>query len=71
MKKSFLDRVQAIESRARKRHLNAPITYFDEELNMAMHIIGNGLAVPVPMTTEEWEKSCMEYQKQWQQLSND
>lgn len=56
MKKSFMDRVQAIESQAEKRqHTPEPVTYFDVELGVKMHIIGNGLVIPSPMTIEEWE----------------
>ena len=71
MKKSFLKRVQAIESQAVKRqNMLEPVIYFDGELSVAMHIIGNGLVIPAPMTIEEWEM-LHGASKQWQQLSND
>lgn len=53
MKKSFLNRIEAIESRRINRQVNEPITFFDEECGMTMQVIGNGLVVPLPIDDEK------------------
>lgn len=55
MKKSFRDRIEAIESQHTNRQVNEPIIFFDEKCGITMQIIGNGLVVPVPMGEKEWE----------------
>lgn len=56
MKKSFLDRIQAIESHSKERKINDPVTFFDKESSLTMQIIRNGLAVPLPMDEKEWQE---------------
>ena len=53
MKKSFLNRIESIESRRINRQVNEPITFFDEECGMTMQVIGNGLVVPLPIDDEK------------------
>lgn len=54
MKKSFRDRIKAMELRLENRQINEPVTFFDEEHGVTMQIIGNGLIVPLPMSESEW-----------------
>lgn len=55
MKRTLFDRIEALEPQSHNKPPNTPITYFNEELDATMQIIGNGLAVPLPMSIKERE----------------
>ena len=58
MKKSFSERIRALESQIEDKRPRMSITYFDEELGITMQIIGNGLVVPLPIAPEDWERKA-------------
>ena len=55
MRKSFCDRVKAMESKRKNHQPHELTTFYDEESGMTMRIVGNGLVVPLPMNEEEWQ----------------
>lgn len=56
MKKSFRERIEAIEFHHKNSQVAKPIIFFDEKCGLTMQIIGNGLVVPVPMDEKEWQE---------------
>ena len=61
MKKSFYNRIKAMESRLENRQINEPSIYVDNETGLTMQVIGNGLVVPAPVTLKHWVEWADKY----------
>ena len=55
MKRTLFDRLEALEANATQYQYREPVIFFDKELGMTIQLIGNSLAVPLPMSIKERE----------------